>query len=372
MRSSKSLLSLRGTKLQLHFLVLVSLLVLFISCKKESVPDTPPSAVNEKLVAKIKSWLDEKKIDAAEDARKIIDSLKENINFVQLRIEPYRNSEELIVVPIANKFKSKNNVDKNPINYLVMVFKAQDSITKGNIIQFISSSGQKEVTQNTFSKIFTYEDLDCSGQFTILSITDDFRNELKFENGKLKSVAEHRKKAAANNNSGRGNSCIDWYLITTVYYYDGTSDIFEEFLGTSCNGDPECNTTRTVNGRSLRIVCGGGGGNDIEYEYAVTTTRTWKSYEDPNTSSMYIYHLDQYWGKRQAGNPNGGYFTKVAVQGGGAEGFPYYMGNVSTYSGFWHYTSITNHEVQGYITSQIAPNVYYSKTDVRSFNELWP
>ena len=70
----------------------------------------------------------------------------------------------------------------------------QDSITRGNIIQYISSNSQKAVTQNTVYKFFTYQDLDCSGQFTVLSLTDYFRYELKYENGKLKSVAEQRKK----------------------------------------------------------------------------------------------------------------------------------------------------------------------------------
>ncbi len=60
----------------------------------------------------------------------------------------------------------------------------------------------------------------------MFSILDDFRYELKFENGKLKSFAEQKIKVPSGG-SGRLNNCIAWYFVTTFYYADGASSTFE-------------------------------------------------------------------------------------------------------------------------------------------------
>jgi hypothetical protein len=91
-----------------------------------------------------------------------------------------------------------------------MILNEQGDITKGNLIQYISSTEPKQVPKNTFSKILNYQNLDCDGQFTVLRITDDFRYELKFENGKLKSVAERRSKNSSGNQR-TNDSCIKYF-----------------------------------------------------------------------------------------------------------------------------------------------------------------
>ncbi len=352
----------------------VIMLILF-SCKKEAVDvETTQRPANEKLIPLIKSWLEVQKKDLLDVALARIESLESNLSYAKMRFEKYKESSKFIVIPVLSGFTSGNNMGKNPVNYLVLVFESPDSITKGNIIQYISSNEQKAVPINTFYKIFTYKDLDCSGLFTVLSITDDFMYELKFESEKINSIKEVRKRTPPNDSSGRVNDgCIDWYEQTWFVWADGTAELISEvYVFTSCDG--ECWQPRIANGRSLRVNCNynGGGGNPIDYELALTATRVWYSWQDPNTPSMYLWSKDQYWGKRQAGNANGGYFTKIKIVEGGKEGFPYYMGVIITFSKAWHYTSITNHEVQGYITSQIAPNLYFTKTDVRQFSELWP
>ena len=297
--------------LGINFLLIT---MLFISCKKEDLgSDESQVQSYGNLIPKIKIWLDEQKKDLPATSVAIIDSLNANVEYGNIRLEKYRNSEELIVVPVSEKFKSKNNDGKNPVNYLVLVLKNQDSITNGNIIQYISSEEQKKAPQNTFSKIFTYKILDCSGQFTILSITDYFRYELKFSQGKLESVAEQKRRESANNTSGRVNSCIDWYLITTVYYYDGSTSTYEEFLGTTCNGDPECNTTRIANGRSYRTNCGGGGGNPIDYEYEKRKFFKWVVVSG-GVGGAYVESWEYIRGRASTSSqwPDGGYFISIS------------------------------------------------------------
>src|SRR5215204_4349527 len=152
--------------------LLWAMVFLLISCKKENLDaEKPTNQNNEYLIPKIKSWLEEQKNGLPTVSVARIDSLKLNLSYGEIRLEKYKDSKELVVIPVLSGFKSRNNSDKNPANYLVLVFENQDSITTGNIIQYISSNSQKMAPQNTFYKIFTYKDLDCSGQFAVLSIT---------------------------------------------------------------------------------------------------------------------------------------------------------------------------------------------------------
>ena len=257
------------------FLVLLFL----VSCKKESIPDIPPDLPKEDLVVKVKSWLDiQKKGLSIADTMKI-ESLKRSLNYVERHLEPYKNWKNLLVVPISNEFHSKNNQDKNVTNYLVLVVNNKDSIENGNIIQYISSSHQKVAPQKTFSKIFNYQDIDCSGVFTILSITDNFRYELKFDNGKLKSVTELKKKEQPKDGSGRVNACIDWYEQTWYVWSDGTAILISEvYVFTTCG--EECAQPRFANGRSYATNCGGnGGGGGIDYDVCVSSAISSFQYE---------------------------------------------------------------------------------------------
>ena len=245
------------------FLWLPSLCVIMLisfSCKKEGIHDEiPQSPSYENLIPKIKLWLEEQKKGLRATSAETIKSLESNLSYGEIRLEKYKETKEFIIIPVLSGFKSRNNSDKYPANYLVLVFENKDSITRGNIIQFISSNSLKAAPQSTFYKIFTNQDLECSGQFTILSITDYFRYELTFENGKLKSLAEYTKKDSPKNGSGRVNECIDWYLQIWYVWGDGTITLQSEtYLFTTCGED--CAQPRIANGRSLHINCSGGGG----------------------------------------------------------------------------------------------------------------
>ena len=285
------------------------MLILFFSCKKENTEaDTRQTPTNEKLISKIKSWLDGQKKDLSTATVARIDSLKLNLSYGELRLEKYIESKELIVIPVLSGFTSRNNSDKDPANYLVMVFENQDSITRGDIIQYISSNSQKTAPKNTFSKIFTYQDLDCSGQFTILGITDQLQLELKFEKGKLRSMAWLKKKTNSNNVSGRVNECIDWYLQTWYVWSDGTVQLVSEvYVFTTCDG--ECWQPRIANGRIFRVAdCGGGGGGG-EGENCCLPTNTGFQLVSQAVSENVSYTCGY-----EAVDPNSGLLTKTCLK----------------------------------------------------------
>src|SRR6266542_2684392 len=95
---------------------------ILLSCKKEDSKSTDTSTqLNQDLIAKINSWLDTLKVGANENQILKLESLKQNLNFSELHLEKYLQNDQFVVVPVGNKFKSANNADKNPTNYLLLV-----------------------------------------------------------------------------------------------------------------------------------------------------------------------------------------------------------------------------------------------------------
>jgi hypothetical protein len=143
------------------------------------------------------------------------------------------------------------------------------------LIQYLSGNDRKQLPENTFSKIFTYQNLDCDGLFSILSVTDHFSYELRFEKGKLTSFAE-RKTKVADSNSGKVQGCTKWCLVITWHSPDGSITEDWSYLYTTCE-NADCKMNKIVSGRSF-TSCGGGGGGGIDYEIAAFAQVDWRPY----------------------------------------------------------------------------------------------
>lgn len=273
-------------------LVLLGGLLFLASCTKENkeTPESAPSiteAHKARLAAKVNAWLAERKT-ALPSGQKTIDALTENLLTQDLRLESYKKGDRLIVVPVAAGYRSANNTDKSPLNYLVVVLTGE-TITEGSIIQYISANGQKPAPENSFSKIFTYQKLDCDGQFSILDLADELVLELKFKNGSLNSVAEKRSKRSGNAQA-RTNTCTDWYVITTYYDMDGNVlSVTEDYLfSTGCHegegGGPN-----------------GSGGANISYEYDTERLQTWTVHTTADGRNI-VTSTEKLMGKRNGDN----------------------------------------------------------------------
>jgi len=76
---------------------------------------------------------------------------------------------------------------------------------------------------------------------------------IEYENGKLVKNGTSRPKTSEKSN-GRTNGCVDWYLVTTIYWSNGTTTSSASFLYTECDPCQEyARSGRTEN-------CGGSGG----------------------------------------------------------------------------------------------------------------
>jgi len=200
--------------------------------------------------------------------------LQDNLDFEKVRYEQRNEKERFAVIPVKQSYTSLNNKDKHPFNYLVVTVDQQNNLTTGNLIQFIPDGEGKPVPQNTFAKIFNHQKLDANGKFTVLSVADDFRYELSFEKGSLKSITEKKSKKSATTGRMNEYACIDWYLQTWAVWEDGSMTLISEvYVGTTC-GDG-CAQAKVVSGKNFRLGCSGGngGGGDIDYEYEIIKTK---------------------------------------------------------------------------------------------------
>ncbi len=134
----------------------------------------------------------------------------------------------------------------------------------------MAEAERKQAPQNTFAKLFKFQQIGVGGTFTVLSVADDFRYELTFVNGKLKAITE--KKTKEGSITGRTTECIDWYIQTWMVLEDGSMTLIAEtYVGTTCDGD--CWEARIVNGKNFRVNCSGGnGGSDIDEIYDLDVT----------------------------------------------------------------------------------------------------
>jgi hypothetical protein len=148
--------------------------------------------------------LNNEKSKATKDRPAKIQSLQDNLVFSGLRFEELNEGERLILIPVGKYFKSVNNKDNNPFNYLLLILDKTNNIRKGNIVQYVTPDGKTAtaVPTNTFYKFYNLKILGCDGKFTFLTITDDLLYEMKYEKGSLKTYSEVNQKQNA---SGKAN-----------------------------------------------------------------------------------------------------------------------------------------------------------------------
>src|SRR6266700_880580 len=264
-------------------LLMYALIISFTACRKEASPDklTLHSAQAE-ITAKVNAWLDNQKSSINQEINTRIKSLKENLDLTRARFEKLSDKEQFLIVPVTDNFKPINNRGNNPVNNLLLIVNESGEIRKGNIVQYVPDNSQigHEVPQNTFFKMFNEKSIDCNGAFRFLSIMDTYLYELKYENGALHSYGLMQPKTKTVTTNSTNSDCVDWYLVTTYFYEDGSTNTDWEYLGTTCGGcapsDP------TVQQSFLCGDSGGGAGPDPNDDVALVTQRDWVVVENIN------------------------------------------------------------------------------------------
>ncbi|MEQ1676797.1 MAG: hypothetical protein ABL876_08855 [Chitinophagaceae bacterium] len=224
--------------------------VLFISCQKESSPQSESS--NNKTTSKIITWLEKQKATASAEGVAKIQSLKKNLDFSLLTTGLFNSEEPIIIVPIKKSFVATSNADRNPINSLVFFLDNKEDIRRGNILQYISTQrvSSRRVLANFFDRYYNFRITDFTGSLVYVTVTDEIAYELNY----IKGSVNYYKSVEIKQLNGLTEACYElgWYY----YWSDGT--VTWKPIG-RYYGD--CLPVRKINGQTYRVNCGGGENN---------------------------------------------------------------------------------------------------------------
>jgi hypothetical protein len=222
-----------------------SAITLLLNASKKTASSRHPRLgyAAKRTADKVNAWLDKQRSVIAENDA-AVQALQHNLDFSRLRFEQLSRYEQFIIIPLNEGFETINNKDKSPVNNLVLITDEMDRIREGNIVQYIP--GDKDagiIPPGTFFNLFNDKTIDCSGQFTFLTIAGRYLYEMNYENGAVHSFRLMRSGAAVGlahtgpgNEPVTGDPGLDWYLVTTLYHTNGGIEIFEDHLGACYDG----------------------------------------------------------------------------------------------------------------------------------------
>jgi hypothetical protein len=222
------------------------LILAFLSgCKKnQQLP-------NEKVVKHsnlVREWLASQPTMQTTDKGQLLEQVIQNLKDEEMRTE-ILNNEKLIIIPL----KGSNELSKHlkqrsttPLEFLLLVETPEGKIRRGDVLLFYPKNSMiTDLPENSFHDFFTNNTLPVNGTLSLISLNDVKQYEMDFENGKPKEFRLWQPKpgsSSAENGEAQGRlpdymeDCVDWYLVTTVYYTDGTTEQYEEYLFTECYG----------------------------------------------------------------------------------------------------------------------------------------
>jgi hypothetical protein len=284
--------------------------LLFTACKKQAGDETNPTA--ELLRTKVTTWLEKQKTTAPTNKAALLQSLSENLDWQKMTVEKYKNSGNLVVLPVLDAFKTNRHAEPGSLVYLLLQTEAND-ISKASLCIFKPAPGQlvTDLPANTFSQLFNEEDIAVSGKFKMLTVTGNLRYEVTTKDGKFNSFGYLKPGNEANGASHTATEgCTDWYIVTTIYVNGTPVSQTSEYVGTTC--DNSCNDP------DLASLCpgdgGGGSGTDIIFEYSLTHHTNWKVMDiptNPNDSYGAVRSTETIKGKKNSLHPQNGYFTNI-------------------------------------------------------------
>jgi len=203
--------------------------------------------------------------------------------FLQIQLSLSREDDKIKIRSIVESLDYKNMFVLNDKKFNKLIFVQMDTSFVGNVrnakdakkayVVFNMNTGEKilnayilEVVprNNDFTHLIDLlaaQKNNFSGQAIISSLTQHFIEERVYESGKLKSKSSRDKKIANTQvQSTASNGCIDWFMITTWYYADGSVAYrTEAYLYTTCSS---CDQTTSVKRSNYNIAVDCISGND--------------------------------------------------------------------------------------------------------------
>lgn len=223
-------LSIMSNVLRTGCLLMSAGLLFFISCKK--VDMQTEENIENLLASKVTAYLAKEKKMGNEGYAQRIQRLTDNLLFSQTYTEDLPNGKQMLITPISPSLKLVNNKESDVSNVLLLFLDKAGNVSRANVVQYEALSGSvKAVPKNLFHNLYTSKQMpDC--RLTFLRMSDTYLYDFEYRNEQLTRYRymQPKEEAAA----GRTTACTDWYLVTTVYFGDGTSQQYEQYVTTTC------------------------------------------------------------------------------------------------------------------------------------------
>ncbi len=208
---------------------------LIFSCQKEaSVKDNTEKVI----VQNVLTWLENQRLKSGPVNSERIQLLSEHLDLSSVSLEKLNDNEKLVIIPLSGSFRTINNKEKEVVNVFAMALSGDGTLKDGRIVQYAADNGrQQRILPTTIAKLYNRQKVDHNGKYRVLTIADRYLYEVEYRNGVIYSLSTMRPKDNSNSRlTVDGNGCIDWYIVTTITYSDGTTWTYEEFVGRTCGG----------------------------------------------------------------------------------------------------------------------------------------
>ncbi|MEJ7625319.1 MAG: hypothetical protein WKF35_00535 [Ferruginibacter sp.] len=183
----------------------------------------------------IRDWLEDQQTNTSARRNLVITNILDNMQDANIYAERLNDNSNLIIVPLlADTFS--NCIDTSlatPLQFLILVEDYRGILKRGDLVFFYPENATNfQLPTDAFSKYFTHQTFPVDGTFTLVTLDDVKQYEMDIDDGIQKEFRLWQ--GRAQNSAVDDPICIDWYLVTTIYYSDGTYEIFETFLYTEC------------------------------------------------------------------------------------------------------------------------------------------
>lgn len=119
----------------------------------------------------------------------------------------------------------------NPLRFLLLVEDTSGRIRRGDVLLFYpADENLTKLPDSSFTNFFIFESMKTDGTFSLISLSDVTQYEMDFTNGSPGEFRLWQGRASIYAPPPDQPFCKDWFLITTVYYSDGSIQQFEDFV----------------------------------------------------------------------------------------------------------------------------------------------
>ena len=271
--------------------------LLWSACQKGKETTMANPIPNDPLTVEVNLWLDRgKEHTQRPEALQRFEDMRRHLHMDKAWRERVDSSLDLLIIPVDGGYTPTKNAGDRPLHYLLMRMNSNGTVRAGHLVQYIpAGTARDRVPEGTFTSYFTSGIMPDS-RVVFMTTTGNFLYETFFTGGKMSKFNVLNNPKAGSNTE---EECIDWYLQTWV---DGVL-VSEVYVFTTC-------------GPYVEEGSGGGnsGGGDLEPERS--RDLIWVVVQNPVPGvNGAIASMEVVKGKKVAGFPQGGYFTRIYHHG---------------------------------------------------------